>query len=72
MAVGVACTVAPDAVLDPGSGEKILDIRCILYGFLTKDRLPIAPLLFSSAVRGVIMCELNSGRRLSIETRLLG
>ena len=37
MVVGVACTVAPDAVLGPGSEEKILDISCILYGFPIKD-----------------------------------
>ena len=44
MAVGVACTVAPDALLNR---EKILDIRRILCGSLTKDCLPTAPLLFN-------------------------
>lgn len=44
MAVGVACTVAPDALF---IGEKILDIRRAPCGFLTKDCLPIATLLFN-------------------------
>lgn len=66
MAVGVACTVAPDALLN---GEKILDIRRILCGSLTKDCLPIAPLL---VLRGVVMCEFDSGRNVAMETRLLG
>lgn len=69
----IATGVVSDAPLNSGIGEKSLEYRAFLGSFTNDCRFTELALFKKELVRrGVDKCRLDSGRRVAMETRLLG